>query len=103
MCWSASLPLSMQLRAAPGPRAQVIPGSEGVYRYNFWGYSTVGFFAPMARYSAAAAQGGEWRRREGGGPSACPQLWAFDAEGLGVGVGIYSSAGLCCSPLEQPT
>lgn len=37
---------------------QVIPGSEGVYRYNFWGYSTVGFFAPMARYSAAAAQGG---------------------------------------------
>ncbi|EIE26827.1 glycoside hydrolase [Coccomyxa subellipsoidea C-169] len=27
------------------------------YRYNYWGYSTVGFFAPMARYSAAAAAG----------------------------------------------
>lgn len=31
-------------------------------RYNFWGYSTVGFFAPMARYSAANA-------REAGGQS----------------------------------
>ncbi|KAI3435670.1 hypothetical protein D9Q98_001728 [Chlorella vulgaris] len=39
---------------------QVIPGSDS-YRYNFWGYSTVGFFAPMARFSAAAARG------EGGG------------------------------------
>jgi isoamylase len=37
--------------------AQVIPGS-GAYRYNMWGYSTVGFFAPMARFSAAAANGG---------------------------------------------
>lgn len=39
-----------------------IPGSDPVaYRYNFWGYSTVGFFAPMSRYSAAIAQG-----RQGG-------------------------------------
>ena len=38
-------------------RAQLIPGS-GAYRYNMWGYSTVGFMAPMARYSAAAAAGG---------------------------------------------
>lgn len=28
-------------------------GSPG--RYNFWGYSTVGFFAPMSRFSAAVA------------------------------------------------
>jgi len=33
-----------------------IPGTDE-YRYNFWGYSTVNFFAPMARYSQAAAQG----------------------------------------------
>ena len=26
-----------------------------VTRYNFWGYSTVGYFAPMARFSAAVA------------------------------------------------
>lgn len=42
--------------ASPRP-TQVIPGSDA-YRYNFWGYSTVGYFAPMARYSAAAAAGG---------------------------------------------
>ncbi|BDA40513.1 Isoamylase 1, chloroplastic [Coccomyxa sp. Obi] len=35
---------------------QIIPGTDE-YRYNYWGYSTVGFFAPMARYSAAAAAG----------------------------------------------
>lgn len=29
---------------------QPIPGTDE-YRYNFWGYSTVNFFAPMARYS----------------------------------------------------
>jgi isoamylase len=28
-----------------------IPGTD-LYRYNFWGYSTVAFFAPMARFSA---------------------------------------------------
>lgn len=28
-----------------------IPGTD-FYRYNFWGYSTVAFFAPMARFSA---------------------------------------------------
>ena len=36
---------------------QLIPGSDNKYRYNYWGYSTIGFFAPMARYSQAAAQG----------------------------------------------
>jgi hypothetical protein len=35
---------------------QVIPGTDE-YRFNYWGYSTVGFFAPMSRYSAAAAAG----------------------------------------------
>ncbi len=35
---------------------QVIPGTDN-YRFNYWGYSTVGFFAPMARYSAAAGTG----------------------------------------------
>ncbi|KAG1678800.1 hypothetical protein FOA52_012840 [Chlamydomonas sp. UWO 241] len=34
-----------------------IPGTNS-HRVNFWGYSTVGFFAPMSRYSAAAAAGG---------------------------------------------
>lgn len=29
--------------------------NEAFNRYNFWGYSTVGFFAPMARYSDAMA------------------------------------------------
>ncbi|KAG1669600.1 hypothetical protein FOA52_006373 [Chlamydomonas sp. UWO 241] len=33
-----------------------IPGSDE-FRFNFWGYSTVGFFAPMSRFSAAAAAG----------------------------------------------
>lgn len=28
---------------------------SAVQRYNFWGYSTVGYFAPMTRYSAALA------------------------------------------------
>ena len=37
-------------------RHQVIPGTDE-FRFNYWGYSTVGFFAPMARYSAAAAAG----------------------------------------------
>lgn len=41
----------------PPPLPQIIPGTE-TYRYNFWGYSTVGYFAPMARFSAAAASGG---------------------------------------------
>ncbi len=36
---------------------QLIPGTDS-YRYNFWGYSTVNFFSPMSRYSAAAAAGG---------------------------------------------
>ena len=34
-------------------------------RYNFWGYSTVGFFAPMARFSASMADAGA-----GGGAAA---------------------------------
>ncbi|KAK9824321.1 hypothetical protein WJX72_009436 [[Myrmecia] bisecta] len=34
----------------------LIPGSDE-YRFNFWGYSTVAFFAPMARYSQAAQEG----------------------------------------------
>ncbi|GIL64820.1 hypothetical protein Vafri_18680 [Volvox africanus] len=33
-----------------------IPGSNE-YRYNFWGYSTVNYFSPMGRYSAALAEG----------------------------------------------
>ncbi|KAK9833179.1 hypothetical protein WJX74_009440 [Apatococcus lobatus] len=33
-----------------------IPGTNS-YRYNYWGYSTGGFFAPMARYAQAAAEG----------------------------------------------
>ena len=36
---------------------QLIPGTDE-YRFNFWGYSTVNFFSPMSRYSAAAADGG---------------------------------------------
>lgn len=37
-----------------------IPGArDDRHRYNFWGYSTVGFFAPMARYSHAVAAGGD--------------------------------------------
>lgn len=36
---------------------QLIPGTDSNYRYNYWGYSTIGFFAPMARYSQAAAEG----------------------------------------------
>lgn len=28
-----------------------IPGTD-LFRYNFWGYSTVAFFAPMARFGA---------------------------------------------------
>ncbi|KAJ9504980.1 hypothetical protein QJQ45_013103, partial [Haematococcus lacustris] len=36
-----------------------IPGSEPpAYRFNFWGYSTLSFFAPMSRYSANIAAGG---------------------------------------------
>lgn len=35
---------------------QVIPGTTE-YRHNFWGYSTVNYFAPMSRYSQAAKQG----------------------------------------------
>lgn len=34
------------------------PMADGQYRYNFWGYSTVNFFSPMARYSKAASDGG---------------------------------------------
>lgn len=56
------------------PLPQVIPGSEGVYRYNFWGYSTVGYFAPMARFSAAAAQGGKWHLPLGGEAPASARL-----------------------------
>lgn len=37
-----------------------IPGSTtGAHRYNFWGYSTVNFFSPMARYSFAVANGAD--------------------------------------------
>ena len=42
-------------------------------RYNFWGYSTVGFFAPMARYAAAATGGGG-----AGGASPAAALAAVD-------------------------
>ncbi len=33
---------------------QLIPGTAD-YRYNVWGYSTVNFFSPMARYSQVHA------------------------------------------------
>ncbi|KAK9868960.1 hypothetical protein WJX84_011185 [Apatococcus fuscideae] len=33
-----------------------IPGTDN-FRYNYWGYSTGAFFAPMTRYSQAAADG----------------------------------------------
>ncbi|GMH35686.1 hypothetical protein BSKO_03554 [Bryopsis sp. KO-2023] len=36
---------------------EVIPGSDN-YRFNYWGYSTVNFFSPMSRYSAAISRGG---------------------------------------------
>jgi pullulanase/glycogen debranching enzyme len=37
-----------------------IPGSPtGEHRFNFWGYSTVNFFSPMARYSFAIASGAD--------------------------------------------
>ena len=36
---------------------QLIPGSDNTYRFNYWGYSTTAFFAPMTRYSQAAADG----------------------------------------------
>lgn len=37
-----------------------IPGSGDppTHRFNYWGYSTSSFFAPMARYTAASAVGG---------------------------------------------
>jgi len=31
----------------------MIPGTDE-YRFNFWGYSTINFFSPMARYSQAS-------------------------------------------------
>lgn len=35
-----------------------IPGSDPpAHRFNYWGYSTVGYFAPMARFTAASAAG----------------------------------------------
>lgn len=43
---------------------EVTPTSGAPGRYNFWGYSTVGFFAPMGRYAAAVAA------REGGSAGA---------------------------------
>jgi pullulanase/glycogen debranching enzyme len=39
-----------------GVVVQLIPGSDE-YRFNYWGYSTIGFFAPMARFSQAALEG----------------------------------------------
>ena len=36
-----------------------IPGSSPpAHRVNYWGYSTVNYFSPMARFTAAAASGG---------------------------------------------
>lgn len=40
---------------------QLIPGTDDSYRFNYWGYSTIGYFAPMARYSQAAHTGGSGR------------------------------------------
>lgn len=40
----------------PGGGVQVQPKKGQPHRYNFWGYSTVAYFAPMARYSQAAQQ-----------------------------------------------
>lgn len=36
---------------------KVKPSSEQQQRVNYWGYSTIAFFAPMSRYSQAAADG----------------------------------------------
>jgi isoamylase len=36
---------------------KVLPGSNEPARVNYWGYSTVGYFAPMSRFSAATASG----------------------------------------------
>ena len=33
--------------------------ATGESRYNFWGYSTLSYYAPMARYAACAANGGK--------------------------------------------
>ena len=47
----------------PGPgyqnvaSLQLIPGSDNEYRFNYWGYSTANFFAPMSRYSQASLDG----------------------------------------------
>jgi len=35
-----------------------IKPANGVYRYNVWGYSTVGFFAPMSRYASCVLSEG---------------------------------------------
>lgn len=37
--------------------SQVSPGPGQPHRFNFWGYSTVAYFAPMSRYSQASADG----------------------------------------------
>ena len=38
--------------------------ANGVYRYNVWGYSTVGFFAPMSRYASCLEEGGLEKTQE---------------------------------------
>lgn len=57
LCKSRAVRVSYQgVRVCVPYVMQIIPGTDE-YRYNYWGYSTVGFFAPMARFSAASAAG----------------------------------------------
>lgn len=64
-----------------------IPGSPtNEHRFNFWGYSTVNFFSPMARYSYAISSGADG--------SALQQefkLLVREAHKRGIEVGLHLS------------
>lgn len=50
-------------------------------RLNYWGYSTVGYFAPMSRYSAAVARGAR-------GDAACNELKLLVREAHKLGIEV---------------